>query len=46
MTDVRPDIVIFCIGNGKNVDLDMSVAYPWSKGIISPGTTLETMDLQ
>ena len=33
-TDDRPDIVVFDTDNGKNIDLDISLAHPWSKDVI------------
>ena len=33
-TDDQPDIVVFDTDNGKNIDLDISLAHPWSKDVI------------
>ena len=33
-TDDRPDIVVFDTDNGKNIDLDISLAHPWHKDVI------------
>ena len=33
-TDDRPDIVVFDTDNGKNIDLDISLAHPWSNDVI------------
>ena len=33
-TDDRPDFVVFDTDNGKNIDLDISLAHPWSKDVI------------
>ena len=30
----RPDIVVFDTDNGKNINLDISLAHPWSKDVI------------
>ena len=33
-TDDRPDIVVFDTDNGKNIDLDISLAHPWRRDVI------------